>query len=33
MAQAKEMGYATDELVFVKQANQVEYEAGRHVLH
>ncbi len=33
MAQAKEMGYATDELVFVKQVNQVEYEAGRHVLH
>ena len=33
MAQAKEMGFATDELVFVKQANQVEYEAGRHVLH
>lgn len=33
MAQAKEMGYATDELVFVKQANQVEYETGRHVLH
>ena len=33
MAQAKEMGFATNELVFVKQANQVEYEAGRHVLH
>jgi apolipoprotein D and lipocalin family protein len=32
MAQAKEMGYATDKLVFVKQANQVEYEAGQHVL-
>lgn len=33
IARAKSMGYATDKLIFVKQANQVEYEAGRHVLH
>ena len=32
MAKAKGLGYATDQLVFVKQANQVEYEAGRHVI-
>lgn len=32
MAKAKELGFATHELLFVKQANQVEYEAGRHVI-
>ncbi len=32
MAKAKELGFATHELLFVKQANQVEYEAGRHVV-
>lgn len=33
MAQAKALGYATENLIFVKQANQVEYESGRHVVH
>ena len=33
IAKAKELGYATDKLIFVKQANQVEYESGRHVVH
>jgi apolipoprotein D and lipocalin family protein len=33
MAQAKTLGYATENLIFVKQANQVEYESGRHVVH
>jgi apolipoprotein D and lipocalin family protein len=33
MAKAKEAGFKTDELIFVKQANQVEYESGRHVIH
>lgn len=32
MARAKMWGYATDKLIFVKQANQAEYEAGQHVL-
>lgn len=32
MAKAKGLGYTTDQLVFVKKANQVEYEAGRHVI-
>ena len=32
MARAKTLGYATDKLIFVKQANQVEYESGQHVL-
>jgi apolipoprotein D and lipocalin family protein len=31
-ARAKHLGYATDKLIFVKQANQVEYESGQHVL-
>lgn len=33
MSQAKAHGYATENLIFVKQANQVEYESGRHVVH
>jgi apolipoprotein D and lipocalin family protein len=32
IARAKHLGYATDKLIFVKQANQVEYESGQHVL-
>ncbi len=32
MAKAKELGFATDQLLFIKQANQVEYESGRHVV-
>ena len=32
MAKAKELGYATDQLLFIKQANQIEYESGRHVM-
>lgn len=32
IARAKHLGYATEKLIFVKQANQVEYESGRHVL-
>lgn len=32
MAQAKALGYPTENLIFVKQANQVEYESGRHVV-
>ena len=31
-SRAKELGYATNQLIFVKQNNQVEFEAGRHVL-
>jgi apolipoprotein D and lipocalin family protein len=33
MAQAKTLGFSTENLIFVKQANQVEYESGRHVVH
>lgn len=33
IARAKHFGYATEKLIFVKQANQVEYESGRHVIH
>ena len=33
IARAKHLGYATEKLIFVKQANQVEYESGRHVVH
>lgn len=33
MSQAKTLGFATEKLIFVKQANQVEYETGRHVVH
>ncbi len=33
MAQAKSLGFATEKLIFVKQANQVEYESGKHVVH
>jgi apolipoprotein D and lipocalin family protein len=33
MSQAKALGFATENLIFVKQANQVEYESGRHVVH
>ncbi len=33
ISRAKHLGYATDQLIFVKQANQVEYESGRHVIH
>ena len=32
ISRAKHLGYATDKLIFVKQANQVEYESGQHVL-
>lgn len=32
MSQAKALGFATENLIFVKQANQVEYESGRHVI-
>lgn len=32
MAKAKELGFATDQLLFIRQANQVEYESGRHVM-
>ena len=32
IAQAKEWGYAIDQLIFVKQNNQAEFEAGKHVL-
>jgi apolipoprotein D and lipocalin family protein len=33
IARAKHLGYATEKLIYVKQANQVEYESGRHVIH
>ena len=33
IARAKTLGYATEKLICVKQANQVEYESGRHVVH
>lgn len=32
MAKAKELGFATDQLLFIRQANQAEYESGRHVM-
>jgi apolipoprotein D and lipocalin family protein len=32
IAKAKELGFATDQLLFIRQANQVEYESGRHVM-
>lgn len=32
MAKAKALGFATDQLLFIRQANQVEYESGRHVV-
>lgn len=32
IARAKHLGYPTEQLLFVKQANQVEYESGRHVM-
>lgn len=32
MAKAKALGFATDQLLFIRQANQVEYESGRHVM-
>lgn len=32
MAKAKSLGFATDQLLFIKQANQVQYESGQHVL-
>lgn len=32
MTKARALGYATDQLLFIKQANQVEYESGRHVM-
>ena len=33
VSRAKHLGYATEQLIFVKQANQVEYESGQHVTH
>lgn len=32
IAKAKELGFATEKLLFIRQANQVEYESGRHVV-
>ncbi|WP_414683831.1 lipocalin family protein [Methylophilus sp.] len=32
IATAKELGFATNKLLFIRQANQVEYETGRHVM-
>lgn len=32
MAKAKSFGFATDQLLFIKQANQAQYESGRHVM-
>lgn len=32
MAKAKALGFATDQLLFIQQSNQVEYESGRHVM-
>ncbi|MFD1123580.1 lipocalin family protein [Methylophilus flavus] len=32
IARAKELGFATEKLLFIRQANQVEYESGRHVM-
>lgn len=32
MAKAKALGFATDQLLFIRQANQVEYESGRHMM-
>lgn len=32
MAKAKALGFATEHLLFIRQANQVEYESGRHVV-
>ena len=33
VSRAKHLGYATEKLIFVKQANQVAYESGQHVTH
>lgn len=33
MSKAKALGYPTEQLIFVKQANQIEYEFGKHVIH
>lgn len=32
MAKAKELGFATEQLLFIRQGNQVQYESGRHVV-
>lgn len=32
IAKAKELGFATHQLLFIRQANKVEYESGRHVV-
>ncbi|QDC44614.1 lipocalin family protein [Methylophilus medardicus] len=32
MAKAKALGFATEQLLFIRQANQIEYETGRHVM-
>jgi apolipoprotein D and lipocalin family protein len=32
IAKAKELGFATEKLLFIRQANQAEYESGRHVM-
>ena len=32
IARAKELGFATEKLLFIRQANQAEYESGRHVM-
>lgn len=32
MAKAKSLGFATEQLLFIKQANQAQYESGRHVI-
>jgi apolipoprotein D and lipocalin family protein len=32
IARANELGFATEKLLFIRQANQVEYESGRHVM-
>lgn len=32
MSKAKALGFATDQLLFIRQSNQVEYESGRHVV-
>lgn len=31
IAQAKALGFATEQLIYVKQNNQIEYESGQHV--
>ncbi|OIR01017.1 outer membrane lipoprotein Blc precursor [mine drainage metagenome] len=34
IAKAKELGFETDKLIYVEQSNvQINYEAGRHVIH